>query len=254
MPWIPWSTSPPPPPRSPREYLDHYDTELKSRLPEPLQKHWHDPQALLAALNASLGQCPPYLLLALGAALGLAADRAYVRYLKRIPNSGWVTPDMIKRRRWIRGYVTRCSFSASRAQGFKGPDTVAIRIAGIDAPEMSHFGKPAQPFAEESLQWLKNTVHGKIVYCQLLQLDQYKRVVAAPYLKPRFLPGWLFRGKSVGLEMLRGGWAVVYKEAGLVFGQEGEAEYLRLEKEARFVYFIQDESYLDSDRGSWAPA
>ena len=78
----------------------------------PLQKHWKDPKALLATLNAELRQYPPYVLLALGAALGLAMDRTYVRYLKRIPNGGWVTPDMTARKRWIKGYVTRCSLSA----------------------------------------------------------------------------------------------------------------------------------------------
>lgn len=43
---------------------------------------------------------------------------------------------------------------------------------------MSHFGKPAQPFSQESFEWLKNTVEGKIVYCQLIQLDQYRRIVS----------------------------------------------------------------------------
>ena len=112
MPWIPWTTSPPPQPQSPREYLDHYRKEAQSQLPKPLQKHWKDPKVLLAALNAQLGQYPPYVLLALGAALGLAMDRTYVRYLKRIPNGGWVTPDMMKRKQWIKGYVTRCSLYA----------------------------------------------------------------------------------------------------------------------------------------------
>ncbi|KAM5537315.1 hypothetical protein V8D89_009045 [Ganoderma adspersum] len=251
MPWIPWTTSPPPQPQSPREYLDHYRKEVKSQLPKPLQKHWKDPKALAAALNAELRQYPPYVLLALGAALGLAADRTYVRYLKRIPNGGWVTPDMMKRKQWIKGYVTRVgdsdNFRLYHTPGIgwiwplralrmpdkgTGKETLHIRIAGIDAPELSHFGKPTQPFAQESLEWLKNTVEGKIVYCQLLQQDQYGRIVAAPYLKPRLLPGWLVRGKSVGLDMLRAGWAAVYKEAGRVYGKEGEAEYLRVEKEA----------------------
>ena len=86
---------------------------LQFHLPSALQDHWRDPQALLLALNAELAQLPPYLLLALGAAAGLAADRAYVRYLKRIPDVGWVTPAMTKRKRWIKGYVTRCLSSQS---------------------------------------------------------------------------------------------------------------------------------------------
>ncbi len=118
MPWIPWTTSHRQP-QTPREHIDHYRAQLQSQLPGVLQQSWQDPQALLAALNAELGRLPPYVLLALGAALCLAADRAYVRYLKRIPNSGWVTPDMMKRRRWIKGYVTRCSVSAFCPPGFR---------------------------------------------------------------------------------------------------------------------------------------
>lgn len=74
-------------------------------------------------------------------------------------------------------------------------------MAGIDAPEVrvissssssrlfihplliyfiqaAHFGKPAQPFAEDALAWLKGKVEGKTVYCQLISRDQYSRVVS----------------------------------------------------------------------------
>ena len=29
------------------------------------------------------------------------------RYLRRVPNSDWITPDYYARKRWIKGYVTR---------------------------------------------------------------------------------------------------------------------------------------------------
>lgn len=32
----------------------------------------------------------------------------YARHLRRIPNADWVNPSMLKRKRWIKGYVTRC--------------------------------------------------------------------------------------------------------------------------------------------------
>lgn len=79
-------------------------------------------------------------------------------------------------------------------------ETLSIRIAGVDAPEVfyvpnatchyflashcffplkaSHFGKPAQPYAAESLTWLREKILGKVVYCQLLRKDQYSRVVS----------------------------------------------------------------------------
>lgn len=43
-----------------------------------------------------------------------------------------------------------------------------------------HFGKPPQPYAAESLAWLREKILGKIVYCQLLRKDQYSRIVS-PY-------------------------------------------------------------------------
>ena len=35
---------------------------------------------------------------------------------------------------------------------------VSIRLAGVDAPEGSHFGRPAQPGAQEALDWLTSYV------------------------------------------------------------------------------------------------
>lgn len=80
--------------------------------------------------------------------------------------------------------------------------TIHVRIAGVDAPEVrhsctahfigrrsiahddddlwsqgAHYGRPGQPHAEESLAWLRNRIHGKTVYCQLIRKDQYGRVV-----------------------------------------------------------------------------
>ena len=69
-----------------------------------------------AALLARLSSIPPHILgpstFAIGITLGLGAQYLYARYLRRIPNAEWVTPDMLVRRRWIKGYVTRCSLYA----------------------------------------------------------------------------------------------------------------------------------------------
>jgi hypothetical protein len=44
----------------------------------------------------------------LGSATTLGASSIYRRFFKRIKNSGWVTPDLMERKRWITGVVTRC--------------------------------------------------------------------------------------------------------------------------------------------------
>jgi hypothetical protein len=44
----------------------------------------------------------------LGSATTLGASSIYRRFFKRIKNAEWVTPNMLKRKRWITGVVTKC--------------------------------------------------------------------------------------------------------------------------------------------------
>lgn len=119
----------------------------------------------------------------------------------------------------------------------------------------AHFGRPAQDNYQESLDWLKKQVLGKTVYCQLLRRDQYTRAVslsvqttnahceysmyssqvAMPYLKPRFLPGFLVRGKCVSLDMLRAGWVVTYEQSGAEYGRYPKELYDTIQQEAQYV-------------------
>jgi len=46
----------------------------------------------------------------LGFATAFGASTVYRRFFKRIKNAEWVTPDLLARRRWITGVVTRCVF------------------------------------------------------------------------------------------------------------------------------------------------
>ena len=57
--------------------------------------------------------------------------------------------------------------------------------------------------------------------------------VAMPYLKPRFLPGFLTKGKCLSLEMVREGWGVTYDQAGAEYGPYGKEEFMRLQTEAQ---------------------
>jgi len=111
--------------------------------------------------------------------------------------------------------------------------TLHIRIAGVDAPEAAHFGRPSQPYSEESLAWLRERILGKPVYCQLLRRDQYSRVVSIVTLPPRLLPASWVSGKSLSLEMLKAGWVTTYEQAGAEYGKWGKEEFLRVENEAK---------------------
>ena len=96
-------------------------------------------------------------------------------------------------------------------------EQIPIRIAGIDAPENAHFGKPAQPFAVEALDWLSSYILNRSVRAQIYKRDQYERVVATVYVR-RFL----FR-KDVGYEMIKRGLATTYEaKSGAEFGGKKE--------------------------------
>lgn len=191
----------------------------------------------------------------LGSVFALTSNKVYVRYFKRIRSAGWVTPDIVKERRWLKGFVVKVGdgdgfhLYHTPSIGWSWPlkfrhvpkkiragETISIRIAGVDAPEKGHFGNPTQPYAEESIQWLKSQVLGKRVYCQVGHRDQHNRIVAIPMVFPRFVPKFLAKGKCISLELLRAGYGVTYEKKDAYYGGYAKEEYQRYEalaKEAR---------------------
>jgi endonuclease YncB( thermonuclease family) len=104
---------------------------------------------------------------------------------------------------------------------------IHVRIAGIDAPEGAHFGKPAQPYSQEALEWLKNYILGRRVRAYVYKMDQYQRVVATVWVRRFF-----FR-RDVGKEMLKAGLATIYEaKMGAEFG-DFEAKYRSAEEKAK---------------------
>ena len=100
---------------------------------------------------------------------------------------------------------------------------ISIRLAGIDAPECSHFGRPAQPGAQEALDWLISYVLKRRVRAYLYKRDQYERAVATVYVRRGLLR------RDVGLQMLKRGLATVYEaKSGAEFG-DLEDKYRRAE-------------------------
>ena len=116
----------------------------------------------------------------------------------------------------------------------KTKDTVSIRIAGVDAPECAHFGKPSQPFSKEALNWLKQYTIYRNVKETLWRRDQYNRIVGSVRI-------WKWSGnKDVGLEMVKAGYATVYTASGAEYGGL-EAKLKRAERLAKILH-----------RGMWA--
>ena len=107
----------------------------------------------------------------------------------------------------------------------KGTDdvTLKVRLVGIDAPEFGG-GKPGkgrkkqgQPFSAQSKDKLNALVQGKQVSLNTLGIDIYNRNLAEI----------LVEGQNVNLELVRGGFAEMYKgkpPKGLDVGAYAKAE------------------------------
>ncbi|RYP23066.1 hypothetical protein DL765_001321 [Monosporascus sp. GIB2] len=171
----------------------------------------------------------------------------YRSYLRRIPGAIHVQPSFF-RKRSLFGRVTSVGDGdnfhlfhtpGGRLAGWdwlrKIPNkkadlkgrTIPVRIAGIDAPEGAHFGRPAQPFATDALAWLSDYILGRRVRAKIYRRDQYDRIVATVYVR-RFL-----MRRDVGLEMLKRGLATTYEaKYGAEFGGL-EEEYKAAEADAK---------------------
>lgn len=175
--------------------------------------------------------------------------RIYKSYLRRIPNVNYIKPDLF-RRRSLFGKVTSVG-DADNFRLFHTPGgrlagwgwlpwktvpskkedlaakTIHIRIAGVDAPELAHFGRLAQPFSTEAYNWLTSYILHRHVRAYIYRRDQYDRVVAIVFVRKR-----LFK-RDVGLEMLKKGLATVYEaKTGSEFG-EFERQYRQAEMKAK---------------------
>ncbi|KAF2806884.1 SNase-domain-containing protein [Mytilinidion resinicola] len=181
----------------------------------------------------------------------LTLIRLYKSYLRRIPSVNYIKPDLF-RRRSLFGKVTSVG-DADNFRFFHTPGgriagwgwlpwkmvpkkreelsakTLHIRIAGIDAPEMAHFGHPAQPYSKEAYDWLSAYILNRRVRAKIYRRDQYDRVIATVFVRKG-----LFR-RDVGLEMLKSGLATIYEaKSGSEFGQF-EEKYRKAEKKARLA-------------------
>ena len=75
---------------------------------------------------------------------------------------------------------------------------IVIKLAGIDAPEMSiKMNEPGQPFSRKAQSYLADLVMNKMVQIKELGSDHYRRVLGVVYLK----------GKNVNLRMVQVGLA-----------------------------------------------
>ncbi|GAB0495456.1 hypothetical protein MMPV_006758 [Pyropia vietnamensis] len=98
--------------------------------------------------------------------------------------------------------------------------SISIRLAGVDAPECAHWGKPAQPGGLAARRWLTARASGVRAAVTAHGLDQYGRLVATVRVPRRWaggrLPGIGWENLSVALA--EAGHAQVYYGGGAVYG------------------------------------
>ncbi|TWU77177.1 putative endonuclease lcl3 [Metarhizium rileyi] len=179
--------------------------------------------------------------------VGLGALQLYANYLRRIPGAAFIRPSFF-RSRSLYGRVTGVGdgdgFQLFHTPGGKVvgwgwlrkiPETrkelkertISVRIAGVDAPEGAHFGRPAQPFAAEAQKWLSDYILHRNVRAYIYKRDQYSRIVATVYVR-RFLIR-----RNVGLEMVKRGLATTYEaKSGAEYGGL-KTEYEQAEAKAK---------------------
>ncbi|KXS12976.1 SNase-domain-containing protein [Gonapodya prolifera JEL478] len=152
-------------------------------------------------------------------AIGAAGFVAF-HGVRRFQNAESITTDAIKRGRVVRGYVTKVAdgdtlriYSTNffrrkppaNARPLPITETIAVRLASVDAPELPHFGNPGQPLAADARNHLANLVLNKrVVVNPVVSKDRYGRVVGVVWRGP-----WFWRS-DVGLEMVKAGLAAVH--------------------------------------------
>ncbi|HIJ95065.1 MAG TPA: nuclease [Desulfuromonadales bacterium] len=77
-----------------------------------------------------------------------------------------------------------------------------IRLYGIDAPETRKPDQPGQPFGDDSKRALMKKIIGRQVSAEIIDVDQYKRVVAVIR----------FAGRDINREMVSEGMAWAYRQ------------------------------------------
>jgi endonuclease YncB( thermonuclease family) len=250
MPW-PWSSKPISPSPSQPTNLSSVLQPADLKKPQPTDK----PTPSLPSLSQYLDPSTA-LPIALGTVILTASllgtYTLTTRYLTRLPTVDAIPPTYY-RTRSLFGTVTSVGDgdnfrlfhtpggrlagwswlrSVPSARSALTNQTIHIRLAGVDAPEAAHFGKPAQPYSGEALEWLRRYILGRRVRVQLWRRDQYGRVVATVWVR-RWWPTLKVGRVDVGKEMLRVGMAGVYEaKGGAEFGGR-EGVYRGVEERAK---------------------
>jgi micrococcal nuclease len=129
--------------------------------------------------------------------------------------------------RTINGTVTKVSDGDTIHVTTPEQTKLRVRLYGVDAPETpkinqrtGHVNKPGQPYGEESWKALEGKIIGQQIRLDIIDIDQYKRMVGIIWLGNR----------NINLEMIQEGYAEAYVE---YLKEPYRTQFIRAEKEAQ---------------------
>jgi micrococcal nuclease len=129
--------------------------------------------------------------------------------------------------RTVTGTVTKISDGDTIQVTTPERTKLRVRLYGIDAPETpkinqrtGRVNKPGQPYGEESWKALEGKIIGKQVRLDIIDIDQYKRMVGMIWIGDR----------NINLDMVKEGYAEAYVE---YLKEPYRAQFIQAEKEAR---------------------
>jgi endonuclease YncB( thermonuclease family) len=129
--------------------------------------------------------------------------------------------------RTVTGTVTKVSDGDTIHVTTPEKTKLRVRVYGIDAPETpkinqrtGRVNKPGQPYGEESWKALEGKIMGKKIKLDIMDIDQYKRMVGIIWIGSR----------NINLEMVQEGYAEAYVE---YLREPYKGQFLQAQQEAR---------------------
>ncbi|MBN1548034.1 MAG: thermonuclease family protein [Syntrophaceae bacterium] len=131
--------------------------------------------------------------------------------------------------RTVTGTVTKISDGDTIQITTPKQTKLRVRLYGIDAPETpkpdktsGRINKPGQPYGKESWKALERKIKSKRVKLDIVDIDQYQRMVGIVWLDNR----------NINLEMVREGYAEAYTE---FLKRLYRSQYLSAQQEAQLA-------------------
>ena len=129
--------------------------------------------------------------------------------------------------RTVTGTVTKVSDGDTIHVTTPEQTKLRVRLYGIDAPETPKINQrtgrvniPGQPYGEESRKALEGKIMGKQIRLDIIDIDQYKRMVGMIWIGNR----------NINLEMVQEGYAEVYY---IYLKEPYKRQFIQAQREAK---------------------